>query len=302
MAIHYEEFGMLHENAEEVGLLFDHAYPPLVRRTSVSAPSGYFVSALLWESVEEAPAEFVFLHGGAQNAHTWDTVALALGRPLVAIDLPGHGHSDWRAGKEYAPQSVIDDIAHAVRTLAPEAHTLVGMSLGGLTAVAALAAYPDLADRIAVIDVTPGVNRDKAAEITAFITGPETFDSFDAILERTVAFNPTRSEQSLRRGVLHNAREREDGTWEWRYDLFTPERTGDLDGRFTDLWDAFGAINQPMLFLQGSRSPVVDADDIAELRRRKPDVEVVVVDDAGHSIQGDQPAVLAELLAQFSAA
>ncbi len=36
----------------------------------------------------------MLLHGGAQNAHTWDTVALALGRPLVAIDLPGHGHSD----------------------------------------------------------------------------------------------------------------------------------------------------------------------------------------------------------------
>ena len=36
----------------------------------------------------------VLLHGGSQNAHTWDTVAMALDRPLVAIDLPGHGHSD----------------------------------------------------------------------------------------------------------------------------------------------------------------------------------------------------------------
>ena len=36
------------------------------------------------------------MHGGAQNAHTWDTVALALDRPLVAVDLPGHGHSDGR--------------------------------------------------------------------------------------------------------------------------------------------------------------------------------------------------------------
>ena len=38
------------------------------------------------------------IHGGAQNAHTWDTVALALDRPLVALDLPGHGHSSHRAG------------------------------------------------------------------------------------------------------------------------------------------------------------------------------------------------------------
>jgi len=41
---------------------------------------------------------------------------------------------------------------------------------------------------------------------------------------------------------------------------------------------------------------VVDAADVAELRRRRPDARVVVVDDAGHSVQGDRPLVLAALL------
>ena len=50
------------------------------------------------------PPELVFLHGGAQNAHTWDTVALALGRPLVAIDLPGHGHSDGGTERPARPR------------------------------------------------------------------------------------------------------------------------------------------------------------------------------------------------------
>lgn len=306
----YDEFGMFHENAEEVGLPYDPANPPIVRRESVLGPSGHHLSALVWGDAE---AELVFLHGGAQNAHTWDTVALALSRPLVAIDLPGHGHSDWRDDKAYTPLAVADDIAHTIRTLAPSAKVLVGMSLGGLTAVTTLATHPDLADRIAVIDVTPGVNRDKASEVTAFINGPETFESFDAILERTIQFNPTRSESSLRRGVLHNARPQDDGTWVWRYDLFTPERRGLMEAAdeegleaeimagFTSLWDAFGAIGQPMLFLKGARSPVVDDDDLAELRRRKPDVQIVVVDDAGHSIQGDQPLELARLLTAFAA-
>ncbi len=40
-------------------------------------------------------------------------------------------------------------------------------------------------------------------------------------------------------------------------------------------------------------SPVVDDDDVAELRRRQPTAEVVVVEGAGHSIQGDQPLALA---------
>jgi pimeloyl-ACP methyl ester carboxylesterase len=44
---------------------------------------------------------------------------------------------------------------------------------------------------------------------------------------------------------------------------------------------------------------VVDDDDVAELVRRQPDAEVVVVDGAGHSIQGDQPLALADLVARF---
>ena len=71
--------------------------------------------------------------------------------------------------------------------------------------------------RLVLVDVTPGVDRDKAAPIAQFIAGPESFESFDEILARTIEFNPTRTESSLRRGVLHNAVERDDGRWVWRY-------------------------------------------------------------------------------------
>ncbi|MEJ5255824.1 MAG: alpha/beta hydrolase [Acidimicrobiales bacterium] len=292
----YDEFGLLHENAAEVGLPFDPTRPPRVTRANVLAPSGHNLSALVWG---EGPAELVLLHGGAQNAHTWDTVALALDRPLVAIDLPGHGHSDWREDKRYRPQEMADDVAFAISELAPRATTLVGMSLGGLTGLAALAERPELAERLALIDITPGVNAQKAEPILSFIDGPEVFASFDEILERTMAFNPTRSRSSLRRGVLHNARQREDGTWVWRYDLPTGERVDDLDHRFADLWDAISALHCPLLLVQGDLSTVVDDDDVLELQRRKPDAEVVVVEDAGHSVQGDRPVELAAILAEF---
>src|ERR1700678_834123 len=87
--VEYDEFGMFQENAAEYGLPYDG--PPVVRRVSVEVAPGRALSALVWQDAEP---ELVLVHGGSQNAHTWDTVALALGRPLVAIDLPGHGHSD----------------------------------------------------------------------------------------------------------------------------------------------------------------------------------------------------------------
>lgn len=292
----YDEFSLLHENADEVALPFDRASPPAVQRGTVDAPSGHQVSAIIWGELEP---ELVLLHGGAQNAHTWDTVALALDRPLVAIDLPGHGHSAWRDDKAYRPQQLAGDVMYTIRELAPKATTLVGMSLGGLTALCAAAEEPALADRLAMIDVTPGVNAEKAEPILSFISGPEVFADFDEILERTMAYNPTRSRSSLRRGVLHNATERDDGTWAWRYDLPVGERVDDVEVRFADLWDAVSALECPTLLIQGGLSGVVDDDDIAEFQKRQPDAQVVVVEEAGHSVQGDRPIELARILTDF---
>jgi pimeloyl-ACP methyl ester carboxylesterase len=291
--IEYDEFGLFRENATEVGLPYDG--PPTVERVSVEVAPGQRISALRWGTGEP---ELVLLHGGAQNAHTWDTVALALGRPLVAIDLPGHGRSDWRADKAYWPAENARAVAAAVRELAPNAAVVVGMSLGGLTALALATEAPELVRRLLLVDVTPGVDREKASAVVSFIAGPESFASFDEILDRTVLFNPTRSVSSLRRGILHNAHEQPDGTWAWRYDRFEiPEGTEMPD--FGNLWDYVDAVDVPFMLVRGADSPVVSDDDVAELSRRRPAVRVEVVAAAGHSVQGDQPLELARLVEEL---
>jgi pimeloyl-ACP methyl ester carboxylesterase len=290
----YDEFALFHENAEEFGIPW--AGPPDVRRVDVDT-SGGRLSALVWGA---GTPDLVLVHGGAQNAHTWDTVALSLDRPLVAIDLPGHGHSAHRDDHAYWPQENAIALEQAVRELAPDAQAVVGMSLGGLSVLALADRAPDLVRQLVLVDVTPGVNREKSSAIAQFIDGPEYFDSFDQILDRTIQFNPTRTVPSLRRGVLHNAIETDDGRWRWRYDL--PRRgmgegdQGHVMPGLDELWDAVGRLRVPLTVVRGGISPVVDDDDIAEVKRRNPSATVIVVEDAGHSIQGDKPLELASIL------
>lgn len=299
----YDEFSMLGDNAAEAGLAFDAT--PVVRRESIALTSGKHLSALVWGTAEP---ELVLLHGGAQNAHTWDTLALALGRPMVAIDLPGHGHSDWRDEHDYWPPSMADDVAVAIEQLAPNAKAVVGMSLGGLTAICLAAQHPTLVRRLGIVDVTPGTDHKKAEGIVAFITGPEYFDDFAAILGRTIEHNPTRTESALRRGVLHNARELDDGRWSWRYDPARGWKSGAIDAAqsddavseyFSPLWAHVDDVEVPITLYLGSLSPVVGAEDVEELLRRRPATTVHRVDGSGHSIQGDRPLALAALFEEL---
>lgn len=304
----YDELGLFHENAAEHGLPYDE--PPKVRRTDVEVEPGRRVSALVWG---EGDPELVLLHGGAQNAHTWDTVALALRpRPLVALDLPGHGHSDGPRrsdGTASAPEVAAQDVAVAIRALAPRAAAVVGMSFGGLTTIALTAAAPELVRKVVLVDVLPGLRAEHARHISDFVDGPATFASFDEILARTVAFNPTRTVSSLRRGILHNAVQQDDGTWVWRHArwrLEAPEegrraaatRDATLHG---DLGEVLGRITVPVLLARGMRpSSVLRDDDEARLLRLLPDAEVVHFTDAGHSIQGDMPVELAAAIQRFT--
>ena len=292
--VEYDEFGLFHENAQEFGIPYPG--PPAVRRQSVEVGPGRALSALVWGLSEP---ELVFLHGGAQNAHTWDTVALALDRPLLAIDLPGHGHSDAGSGGSFDLTANATDIAGTIRRLAPQAAGVVGMSLGGLTAIVLARLAPELVRRLVLVDVTPGVNSEKSSQITAFIHGPPSFASFEELLARTIEFNPTRSVSSLRRGILHNAVQQPDGSWTWRYRRFVPD-----SGRMIDiadgLWDDISASSMPIMLVRGMLpQSVVDDDDEAELLRRRPDARIEHVADAGHSVQGDSPVTLADLIDQF---
>jgi esterase len=290
-----DEFAALPENAAEAGI------PPAdllrVRRVDAETAQGR-VSALRWGG----DPRLVLLHGGGQNAHTWDTVLAGLGEPALAVDLPGHGHSDWRDDRDYTPQANAATVAEALTSWGVHGVPVVGMSLGGLTGLALAARSPGLATRLVVVDVTPSVlarvTRMTTAQrgTTALVAGPAVFDSLDEMVEAAAVGAPHRPRASLRRGVAHNAHRLPDGRWAWRYDRQQAD-----PATYEQLWDDVGSLDLPVTLVRGGDSPFVGAEDVAEFRARHARLDVRVVPGAGHSVQSDRPVELAALLREVLA-
>jgi esterase len=188
-------------------------------------------------------------------------------------------------------------VAPLVRELAPDADLIVGMSLGGLTAIRVGVIAPDLVRQLVLVDVTPSALH-RYTELTteqqgtvALVQGEREFPSFQAMLDLTVAAAPHREVKALRRGVFHNSRRLDNGNWAWRYDNI--RAVPDFDG----LWEDVDALATPVTLVRGGSSPFVTDDDAAELTSRAKHFRTMhVVENSGHSVQSDQPRVLVDLL------
>jgi pimeloyl-ACP methyl ester carboxylesterase len=303
----YDEFALVAENAAEMGVAWPGPHPP--QRARCTLNSGQSLSVIRWGT---ADPELVFLHGGGQNAHTWDSVVVALGRPALAVDLPGHGHSDRRSDRNYGPWENALAVAEVIERLAPRARAVIGMSLGGATTIRLAATRPDLVRRAVVIDVTPSVNKPgrvmtpEQRGTVALLGGPPTYDSFEDVFRVTMAASPKRTEGGIRRGLRHNMVRLGDGRWRWRYDLGrNADEGGDEEGvdrgwtDFTAMWDDVSRISVPTMLVVGGDSVFVLPEDVNEFTTRLPTARIEAVAGAGHAVQSDQPAALVALLQDF---
>jgi pimeloyl-ACP methyl ester carboxylesterase len=235
----------------------------------------------------------LLLHGGGQTAGAWSTTAQRLadgGYTSVAVDLRGHGMSDWAPDGDYALDSFAADVVALVGALEQPVH-LVGASLGGLSALMAAGRLPASAvASLVLVDVTLRVNLEGARRILDFMLArPDGFASLDEAADSVAAYQPTRTRTASTEGLKRNLRQGADGRWRWHWDPAFVHGAKALDvlGAVEELTGIASRLALPVLLVRGGNSDVVDDPGVEHLLTHAPRVQVVEVPKAGHMVAGD---------------
>jgi pimeloyl-ACP methyl ester carboxylesterase len=286
-----DEFALVTQTAAEAGIVGGGDQAPRVRRGWVNVPAGGHVSGVFWG---DGPPELVLLHDSGESARTWDAMALALGRPSVAIDLPGHGRSDWRRDGRYEPASLASAVAEAIRSFAPRARLVAGTGLGGLTALALRRRHARLLPGLALVNTLPGAAPGRAWKRS----GPERFASRAEAFAALAARRPESSRQALRREVLYELLQDPDGSWAWRHHPGNLPAAPDqeLASGADPLWGEFAQLQVPVALIRSDWAGPLAAADLAIVRQRVPQIQLITIPGAGLDIAATQPAALAAAL------
>jgi pimeloyl-ACP methyl ester carboxylesterase len=245
----------------------------------------------------------VFLHGFALTAHTWDLVCLALRRDYrcIALDMRGHGDSEWHPGLEYGIGAMAGDVERLIDALALERPILVGMSMGGVVALRYAISRSIRLGALVVVEAGAAPRADGVARMRAFVEQEHEHDSIEDFVAQAMRFNSRRDPEILRESLRHNLRRQWNGRWTWKYDR---RHLGVIPGEhhlrsLEAIAAESGAIACPTLVVRGALSDLFGEQDLATVAGRIGGARSATVAQAGHNVQGDDPAGFVAVLQDF---
>jgi pimeloyl-ACP methyl ester carboxylesterase len=235
----------------------------------------------------------IFLHGITGNAWMFNGVAARLRdcARILAVDLRGHGDSQWSADGAYASADAASDIVPMLRR-AGGAVDLVGSSWGGLIALLVAEATPDLVRRIVVIDVAPATDRSP----DDVRPKPVEFRRHQEVVDWERGQHPKAGDEVVELLATQGYRATDGGMLTRKYD---PLFLRHWAFRAEDHWDLLARISQPTLVIRGGVSTALSADTAERMVARLAQGRLATLEEAGHMPEIAEPGGVADLLTEF---
>jgi pimeloyl-ACP methyl ester carboxylesterase len=259
---------------------------------TLSRPDGV---TLAYEDTGGDGPVLVLTPGFTATLRSWDPTVgplAAAGWRVVTWDVRGHGATVTPAEPDrHTLDLVVDDLAALLDHVGVDRAVVGGLSFGGYLALAFWCRYPERVRALLLADTGPGFRNPDARDGWNRIA----FQRADDIAARGIAALEHRPE-----GSATTARSLAAMGFDRHRDLSALACAvrgflAQFDGR---VMEAIERIDVPALILVGADDePFLPASQV--MARKLPDARLVVIDDAGHNANVDQPAAFNEAAIAF---
>jgi len=264
-----------------------------------------------WGGSENKPA-LILVHGGLDHARNWDWVARALREQfhVYAIDLRGHGNSQWAPGALYSIAEHVLDLSALADIINASPIYLVGHSLGGVVTLFYSGVYPDRVKKAVSIEglgppTTHKIFKPASERMRNWIEAirqterrePHSYKSLDLAVARMKEANPFLSDEVARHLTLHGTNWMADGSLVWKFDNYARPFSPYGHNR-EDFVEILGQITCPVLLFWGGESWAPDPESDGRAHAIK-NHRLVKVPDAGHWVHHDQLELFLRETMQF---
>ena len=242
----------------------------------------------------------LLVHGAAAHAKWWDFVAPHYTdnfRP-VAMDLRGHGDSDW--AEDYSYDDFAKDLEFWIDWAYKETNKkpfLLAHSMGGGISLRLTASKSPNITSMIVVDSPFHINERILKEMNAFGSRPSRpWVSLELFIKkfRMIPASGKAKKEHLEHIAKHSVRQLQDGTWLLKADRsFHSKRGG------SDLVKGWLNLNVPGLLVIGELSDRITSEDIEWAKQNLKNVQIKIIKGAHHHVYIDDPNEFIKVTKEF---
>lgn len=244
------------------------------------------------------------LHGLTRNARDWEPVAdrLAGDWRLFCLDMRGRGESAFAPDPmTYNALTYAQDIERFLRERNIERYISFGTSMGGIITMLMAGMRPERFAGVLLNDIGPEIEEAGLDRIRGYVSKGGQFPTWmHAAHHLREGFSDAYPNWDLEQWLAmakRLCRLSSSGRISFDYDMRIAEPLKVAGGDTgIDMWAAFEGLKQtPATVVRGQLSDILSAETASEMRRRKPDLDIVEVAGVGHAPLLDEPQAQAAI-------